>query len=692
MDKVTFRIVFLYILFGFFWIIFTDQLVAKYGETYNFTTLQSMKGFIFVIVTGAFLYKVISYYLRKVEAQKILLRSYLDGTNSIVIVIDLEGKITYLNNKASQLLCDRQEEQCYGKNFFDTFVPENERIEIKKKMQSLIDAKDDKNLSFTSPIVTGSSTITALWSCNILKDYHGKKIGLVCSLVDITSEIAHKHLAKSMFEIINQSPTAIIMTDRKGNIEYVNPRFVQITGYTFEEVKGKAPIILSAGKEVYKELWEKITRGELWRGELSDRKKNGELWYIYATIFPLRDQQTGDIINFVAFYQDITGEKKLREELFFAQKMEAIGDFTIGIVHDINNVLTCIIGYGSVLSIKSEPGSAFRTYAERIVVAAEMATALTQKLLHFARKQPPQKKVINLKELLDKLKTMLQRILREHIELRLHHEREFYIYADPVQIEQVFINLASNSRYAMPLGGIFSIETEHFYMDETFIKQNLFGEEGDYVLIKVSDTGSGMDEETKKHIFEPFYTTKEPGKGTGLGLKIVHRILEEHKGFITVESALGKGTTFYIYLPLTEPQEEEHKERHHIERNRLEGTETLLLVEDDTAVSDVIKEFINMYGYKVLTAKNGEEALLLFNEHKKDIALCIIDMVLPKKSGIDVYKEISAQKPNIKVIFISGYVSELERYKDVSGEHAVIIQKPIPPEEILKTIRELLDK
>lgn len=696
-NKSAIRISLYYLVFGLLWILFSDQLVeflASRGLSPSF--LQTVKGSVFVIVTALLLYKVANVYISRIEEEAKKVRTYLDNIGVLVFSLDENGNIIFINDKGCEML-DCSSDSIKGKNLLKEVIPERYEEEVKSKLEELYRSSDLTCTEFVCPITCKNVKEAILsWSCYILQSENGKGKELLCSGTDITSKLTMEKLANKMLHVVEQSPNSVIITDINGDIEYVNRKFVELTGYTFDEVNGKNPRILKSGKtdpETYNELWSKITRGEPWEGELCNKKKNGEFYWEYAKISPLKDPDTGEILNFIGIKEDITYEKKLEAELLHSQKMEAIGNLAGGIAHDFNNVLTAIIGYGNILLLKLNENDPLKFYVEQILAASERAATLTQNLLTFARKQPAMKRAVNLNEVVTRISKMLVRIMGEHIELTTHFaEEEFNIYADPVQIEQILMNLASNARDAMSESGVFSIETQPFKMDEVFIKQNGFGREGEYVLLKVSDTGCGMDEHTLNHLFEPFFTTKETGKGTGLGLSIVYGIVKAHNGYITVESEKGMGTVFYIYFPVTKRIREPYFDFHRTEKFEIEGKEAVLLAEDDKTVREMIKDYLESSGYKVFTATDGEEAVEIFKEHIDEIAICLLDVVMPKKSGINAFKEIKMLNPKIRAVIMSGYKTEIERDVDEFGGDVCFIQKPVSPSELMGLARELLDK
>lgn len=358
--------------------------------------------------------------------------------------------------------------------------------------------------------------------------------------------------------------------------------------------------------------------------------KDGETIYFHCTAnVALRDKD-GRPLAVIEIFRNITEHKKLEEQLLQAQKMEAVGQLAGGIAHDFNNILTAVIGYGNLLNAEMSKDDPLRNYVKQILASSERAAKLTQALLAFSRKQIINLRAINLNEIIIALEKLLSRLIGEDIELStVLVDEDLTVMADSTQIEQVLMNLATNARDAMPDGGRLTIRTELTQFDNEYIKTHGYGKPGPYALISIEDTGVGMDVKTRDRIFEPFYTTKEVGKGTGLGLAMVYGIIKQHDGYINVYSEPGKGTTVKIYLPLIKSKIEEEKiaDLSIMER----GTETVLVAEDDVQVRDLTKHVLEGFGYQVIEAGNGEETMSVFNDNKDRIQLLILDVVMPKK-------------------------------------------------------------
>jgi CheY-like chemotaxis protein/two-component sensor histidine kinase len=373
--------------------------------------------------------------------------------------------------------------------------------------------------------------------------------------------------------------------------------------------------------------------------------------------------------------------------------MEAVGQLAGGVAHDFNNILSAIIGYGHLLRMKMDKEDPLRSNVEHMLDAADRAAQLTHSLLTFSRKQVLNPQHVDLNKIIQRVDSLLKRVMREDIELRMALKKEAVVVnADPGQIEQILMNLATNARDAMPHGGELTIGTETIEFDDAFIRAHGFGKAGAYALVSVTDTGIGMDEETRKRIFEPFYTTKEAGKGTGLGLSMAYGIVTQHHGHINVYSEPGKGTTFRIYFPL---MESEHDKSGALAAAPVEkpsgGTETVLVVEDDETVRTFSRTVLEQFGYTVLEAVDGADAVATFMKNQDTIQLVVLDVIMPKKSGKEASDEIRTIKPGIKILFMSGYPADKLQRERLLDNGMELVMKPISPGDFLKKVRTVLD-
>ena len=529
----------------------------------------------------------------------------------------------------------------------------------------------------------------------VVFDEQGKPVKMSGTVQDITewkkAEEGHSLLSAA----VAQSTDCVVITDLDGTIVYVNPAFERNTGYSAAQAIGKKPNILKSEKhssEYYSKLWFALKSRGSWSGILINKRKDGTLFEEETNISTVSDSK-GRPAYYVAVKRDVTNERRLEEQLRHAQKMEAIGELTGGIAHDFNNFLTAILGFSSLLQMKLEndKDAQSNSYLQNIISAADKAANMTNSLLSFSRKRIINIRPALLNDIISGIEKLLQRVITENVELKTAlTDKGTIIMADTGQIEQVLLNLVANARDAMSKGGTVFIKTEIMHLDEAFVGTYGYGKSGAYVLLSVSDTGIGMDETTKERIFEPFFTTKEAGKGTGLGLSIVYGIIRQHNGYIEVNSESGKGTTFNIYLPIIESTIESTE----IKKEAVPkgGTETILLAEDELEVRRLVKTVLEEFGYKVIEAVDGADAVDRFMENKDKINLIMLDVIMPKKNGREAYNKIKNIKSDVKTIFISGYTEDIIKREDIFEMGLNFISKPVSPSDLLKKIREVIDK
>lgn len=493
---------------------------------------------------------------------------------------------------------------------------------------------------------------------------------------------------------LQAAANAIVITDPNGSIEWVNPAFTLLTGYSAEESIGKNSRELVKSdvhdNAFYKQLWDTILSGNVWRGEMMNRRKAGTLYPEGQIITPMKDGN-GKIIHFIAIKQDLTEQRKLESQLRHAQRMESVGTLAGGVAHDFNNILAVIFGYGSLALMQMTANDPHRHYIQNMLEASDRAAHLTKELLLFSRKQVLERKPENLNLVVVRSEKFLKRVIGDDIVIKATtHGAELPVLADAYQLEQVLMNLATNARDSMPHGGTVTIATEEVYLDGGGAVVNGHCKPGCYALLTVSDTGEGMDEETQQRIFEPFFTTKEAGKGTGLGLAVVYGIIEQHDGHINVYSEPGQGTTFRVYLPLIAPGAVGDVNKG-LGKAPARGTETILLAEDNDLVRDMATAVLTEFGYTVIEATDGADAVKKFREHADSIQLLLFDIIMPIMNGKDASDEIRKMKPEIKTIFTSGYAPDIVLEKLPGGAGIEIISKPMSTTELLLKVRSVLD-
>jgi PAS domain S-box-containing protein len=510
--------------------------------------------------------------------------------------------------------------------------------------------------------------------------------------IDITERQRIEEEKSRFMTAIEQTAETVVITDIKGNIQYVNPAFEKITGYSSEEAIGQNPRILQSGKhdkKFYKEMWNSLKNGETWRGRFINKKKNGKLYTEEVVISPVRDKN-GKTGNFVAVKRDISDQIELEAKLLQAQKMESIGRLAGGVAHDFNNMLSVIIGHTEIALENMDQAHQFYTSLTEISKAANRSADLTRQLLAFARKQTIIPKVLNLNHTLEGMNNMLGRLIGEDVTLKwLPGEDLWKVRVDPSQIDQILVNLCVNARDVIENVGKVTIETENFIVDKEFCVDHLGLYPGEYICLSVSDNGHGMENDILDNIFEPFFTTKEIGKGTGLGLSTVYGIVKQNNGCIYAYSEIGIGTTFKVYLPRYMDINTEVQKKI-IGKSLEQGNETILVVEDELMILKVIKKILARQGYTVIAANSPDEALCLVEDHQQ-IQLLITDVVMPGMNGKDLAKTILSSYPNIKYLFMSGFTKNVIAGRGFLDKDSHFIQKPFSIESITTKIRHILD-
>jgi signal transduction histidine kinase len=384
---------------------------------------------------------------------------------------------------------------------------------------------------------------------------------------------------------------------------------------------------------------------------------------------------------------------RLEEQFRQAQKMEAVGRLAGGVAHDFNNLLTVITGYSDMLLASRDLKEAQRTALEEIRRSAERGGALTHQLLAFSRRQPLEARMVRLNDLILQIEKLLRRLIGEDIELVTIPAAPFdAVEADPGRLEQVLMNLVVNARDAMPDGGKLTIETGSVQLSESFSAKQLGLPPGPYLVVSVTDTGVGMSEETQSHLFEPFFTTKNPGRGTGLGLATAYGIIRQSGGAIRIVSQLGRGTSARIYLPTAKTKAPAGAESADAQAGPVTGVEAILVVEDEARVRKLIVDVLTARGYRVLEATRGEEALRTSRRHQGAIDLAVVDVVMPEISGPDLVRQLTQQRPDIRVLYISGYTDEAIVHHGIPESGTEFLQKPFLPDGLARKVREVLDK
>ncbi len=500
---------------------------------------------------------------------------------------------------------------------------------------------------------------------------------------------------------VEQSPVSIVITDLNGNIEYVNPSFIKTTGYTRDEVIGQNPRVLKSGKlseQIYKDLWDTISSGHEWRGEFLNKKKNNEFYWESAVISPVINEK-GEVKHYMAIKEDITEQKLLQQQLQQSQKMDSLGKLASGVAHDFNNLLTVINGFSEIVLTKIDENNKLYRDISSIHSAGKKAENLVRQLLSFSSLQTYQPEILNINDIISNLNKMMRRLISEDITIKINIAKDLsFVLGNQGQFEQVLMNLIVNARDAINQKTKKSYEKKiEIITSDVLIDENealIYPEsrQGQYVLLTIIDNGIGMNEEILSKIFEPFYTTKETGKGTGLGLATVYGIVKQNNGWINVSSLSGVGTTFKIYWPTTEKEEDNFDETNESKEDFLNGgDETILLVEDDGDVRELVQSALENYGYKVYVEVDGLKGIQFLKNSNVHIDLLITDIVMPNLNGKELAEQALNLQPDLHVLYTSGYTDD-QLVTDGELEKGInFLQKPYSVVILLKKVRKILD-
>lgn len=626
--------------------------------------------------------------LRSAEA---LYRDLYEHSPEMFVSIDTEfGKILQCNETFTTRL-GYSKDEIIGRGIFELYHPDSlerarENLETLRKTGELHDSE-------LQVFRKDGTLLDVVMNATAVCEENGLVIHGRGSWRDITQIKKYQRVQRRLATAIEQAAEAVVITDPNGVIEYVNPSFERITGYSAKEVLGQKHHLFvqrPETKAMCQEVIETISKGRNWIGKLTRNRKDGKSYEEEISISPVFDA-VGKITSFVAVKRDVSEEISLQRQLTQAQKMEAIGTLAGGIAHDFNNLLQVVLGYAEFIINNEGTPDKIKKDLKIIRNAAQSGAELVKGLLLFSRKAEASFRSLNLNQQVLKTTKLLERAIPKMISMALSLDEDIpVIRADGTQIEQILMNLAVNSRDAMPNGGKLFIETTSLRIDHQQPRSQPQIKPGLYVRLSVSDSGQGMDEQTLEHIYEPFFTTKEVGKGTGLGLAAVYGIVQRHGGWVTCSSEPSRGTKFEIYFPALTPQNEQAIVASNNDAPD-GGSETILLVDDDESILVLARRILTRAGYKVLEATNGKNALQIYAKHADEIDLIILDLIMPEMGGVQCLKEILGINPSAKALIASGYLTDGAIDEALEQGAKGYVDKPYEMKKFLDAVRATLD-
>ena len=627
-------------------------------------------------------------------------RNMFASIRDVVIITDLSRTIIDCNQPALQAVFGYQTDEVVGKSSSLLYADPAQFELAGKEVFNHHDASVGMLLNLKFQRKSGEEFDGEIFALKMIGD-DGNPVGNIGVIRDVTeakrssaelarSEAKFRQLSQEFNGLLDAIPDSIMLFDRDLKVLWANRYAAESIGCASDQMTGFHCHSLCCERPLHCEpcpVLRCIESGSQQSETVS--ASDGRIWDIRTV--PLINEH-GDLMKVIAVKHEMTEYKKLEAQYLHAQKMDSIGTLTGGVAHDFNNILMVILGLGQMTLHKMADNDLQRHNIEGILEAANKAALLTRELLLFSRKQQSERRSVDLRRVVGKMETFLQRIIGEDITLTLVSQAQpLPVLADHNQLEQVLMNLAVNARDALPNGGLFLLNLERVELSEEVVAIHGPGRPGPYALLSVSDDGTGMDRETVRRIFEPFFSTKEVGKGTGLGLSVVYGIVKQHEGFITVYSEPGNGSTFRIYLPLCADAVAVPEAVPLRETVIPTGSETILLAEDNDQVRELLNSVLSEAGYRVIVAVDGEQAVSKFREHADSIELLLFDMIMPKMNGKEASDAIHKLKSGVKTIFASGYAADIVRHKAAPDDGSIFLSKPVSPHALITTVRSVLD-
>jgi PAS domain S-box-containing protein len=678
--------------FGTAWILFSDRLWARFSDLPfpALARLQTYKGLIYVGLTSLLVWYLVRWGLRQVQraeaargASEARYRQIFEKSTSVCWIVDIESMQIVDVNPAAVLFYGWPRDELVGKRLRDiNVIPES----ILREQVQAAQGERRNFFVFRHRLRSGVLRDVEVHSSPIELD--GKRV-LFSIIHDITDRLrAERQLVESEANYrraLEQASDAIVVSDRQGAILEVNARTEEILGYPREEIVGRRleDFVPPEERERKPLRLRDLVEGRSMLAERRLSRRNGSVAEVEISARDLGDGR------FQAIVRDISERRRLEEQLRQAQKMEAVGQLTGGIAHDLNNLLTVVLANSEMMAAALPPGREdLRSDLGELQAAARRGAQMIRKLLSFSRHAPLTYQVLDLGRVVEDLLGTLRRLLPAHIEVAFTRDNgPVKVLADAGAVEQVLLNLATNARDALPRGGTLRLETRR--VDVARPPDGALP--GSYACLTVCDDGVGMDERVKARVFEPFFTTKPPGEGSGLGMSMIYGLTQQHGGFIELESVLGRGTTVRVHLPLAR-DDQPLTELGPAPTSLRGGQELILLVEDEDGLRRVAQRALEKVGYKVLTATNGMEALVTYREHAAKVDLVITDVVMPKLGGLALYRTLRQEGHAVRFLFTSGYAAHEIVRGDLPDGELALLQKPWTLADLTHRVRDVLDR